>query len=124
MAFAGIRVLAAIAVFFAASSLGGTLAQPRDGTAQETASAVYAYSPLTTAQLPVWRAGLWDKPNQACIDKCEVFVNKSCFTELSKKNPTADPASIQFQCEDKFSMCLYDCMCDTCDENQIIIKEP
>lgn len=70
------------------------------------------------------KAGLWDKPNEACTKKCEVFVSKNCFRDLSTKNPTADPGSIQDQCDDKFSVCLYDCMCDTCDENQIIIKQP
>lgn len=68
-------------------------------------------------------AGLWDKPNQACIAKCESFIKKGCFAELTKKNPTASPISIQDQCDDKYSLCLYDCMCDTCDENQIIIKQ-
>lgn len=72
----------------------------------------------------VHKTGLWDKPNEACTQKCEVFVSKNCFRDLAAKNPGADPGSIQDQCDDKFSVCLYDCMCDTCDENQIIIKQP
>jgi len=72
----------------------------------------------------VKNAGLWDKPNQACITKCEAFVKKGCFKTLAEKQPGADPGSLQDQCDDKFSLCLYDCMCDTCDENQIIIKQP
>lgn len=70
------------------------------------------------------KIGLWDKPNQACITKCEIFVSKGCFKELSDKFPAADAGSLQEKCDDKFSLCLYDCMCDTCDENQIIIKQP
>ncbi len=78
------------------------------------------YSPIPSRVL---RAGLWDRPNEACMNKCQVFVKKGCFTKLSEKNPAADPGDIQDQCDDKYSICLYDCMCDTCDENQIIIKE-
>lgn len=78
---------------------------------------------LVTPRPPARYAGLWDKPNEACIAKCEGFVKKGCFAELTKKNPTASPVSIQDQCDDKYSLCLYDCMCDTCDENQIIIKQ-
>lgn len=81
-------------------------------------------SPIKRNTAPLIRAGLWDKPNEACIAKCEVFVRKGCFTRLSEKDPSADPSSIQDQCDSKFSVCLYDCMCDTCDENQIIIKQP
>ena len=78
------------------------------------------YSPIPGQAQP---AGLWDKPNEACMTYCQVHVDKGCFTRLSEKNPDADPASIQDQCEDKFSLCLYKCMCDTCDENQIIIQQ-
>lgn len=69
------------------------------------------------------KAGLWDKPNEACMTKCSVFIKKGCFQKLAEKNPTADPGSIQDECDNQYSVCLYDCMCDTCDENQIIIKE-
>ncbi|MDA7949016.1 MAG: hypothetical protein MPJ78_16250 [Hyphomicrobiaceae bacterium] len=78
------------------------------------------YSPIPGRHQPV---GLWDKPNQACTDYCQVHVDKGCFKRLSDKYPDADAASIQEQCEDKFSLCLYKCMCDTCDENQIIIRQ-
>jgi len=87
-----------------------------DNTREKAANA-----PVTPP--PAHYAGLWDKPNEACIAKCEGFVKKGCFAELTKKNPTASPVSIQDQCDDKYSLCLYDCMCDTCDENQIIIKQ-
>lgn len=91
-----------------------------------TQNASQAWQALPHSPIPglTRKIGLWDKPNQACITKCEAFVDKGCFKTLSEKNPTADPASIQDQCEDKFNICLYDCMCDTCDENQIIIKQP
>lgn len=125
MAVSGIRVLAVmVAAVLAAGSLSSTRAQPHTPSPEDATIASYAYFRVTASRLPVWRAGLWDKPNQACIDRCTAFENKDCFTELSKKNPTADAASIQDQCEDKFSLCLYKCMCDTCDENQIILKEP
>ena len=78
------------------------------------------HSPIPGQAQP---AGLWDKPNEACMTHCQVHVDKGCFKRLSEKNPAADPASIQEQCEEKFSLCLYDCMCDTCDENQIIIRQ-
>ena len=84
----------------------------------------YNYSPIAQHSVPLLPIGLWDKPNEACMTKCQVFVRKGCFTRLSKKHPAADPGSIQDQCDDKYSVCLYDCMCDTCDENQIIIKQP
>ena len=80
----------------------------------------FYYSPIPGQVRP---AGLWDKPNEACMTHCKTHVDKGCFTRLSEKNPDADPASIQDQCDDKFSLCLYDCMCDTCDENQIIIRQ-
>ena len=78
------------------------------------------FSPIPGTVRP---AGLWDKPNQVCMDYCNVHVDKGCFRRLSEKNPDADAASIQEQCEDKFSLCLYKCMCDTCDENQITIRQ-
>lgn len=125
MAVSGIRVLAmAATAVLAAGYFYGTHALPHAAPHADTDPTAYAYSPITLSQSSVWRAGLWDKPNQACIDRCEVFVNKGCFTELSKKNPTADAASLLEQCEERFSLCLYKCMCDTCDENQIILKEP
>lgn len=68
------------------------------------------------------RAGLWDKPNQACMTKCRVFVLKGCFKRLSDESPDTGAASIQEKCDDKFSLCLYDCMCETCAEDQIIIR--
>ena len=78
------------------------------------------HSPIPGRMHP---AGLWDKPNEACMTHCEVHVDKGCFKRLAEKNPDADPAAIQEQCDEKFSLCLYDCMCDTCDENQIIIRQ-
>ena len=57
------------------------------------------------------------------MTKCQPFVQKDCFKRLAKKFPTADAESMQQKCDDNYSMCLYDCMCETCDENQIIIKE-
>lgn len=77
------------------------------------------YSPVPGRVL---RAGLWDKPNEACMTKCRIHVQKGCFKRLSEKDPTADPGSIQDRCDDKFSICLYDCMCETCDEDQIKIR--
>lgn len=71
----------------------------------------------------VHRAGLWNKPNEACQTQCQVFVDKGCFKRLSEQDPGASAAALQERCEDKYSLCLYDCMCDTCDENQIIIKQ-
>ena len=73
--------------------------------------------------LPFRPAGLWDKPNEACMTKCQTHLQKGCFKRLSKKSPAADAGAIQDMCDDKYSVCLYDCMCETCDENQIIIKE-
>ena len=78
------------------------------------------YSPIPGQ---VHSAGLWDKPNESCMTYCKVHVDKGCFRRLSEKNPDADAGSIQDQCDDKFSLCLYKCMCDTCDENQIVIQQ-
>jgi hypothetical protein len=111
---------AAAAVFFVAIGNSPSGAQPQRAPARP----LFVHSPMSGMSATLWRAGLWDKPNQACIEKCSIFVNKSCFKELSEKDPTANPASLQEKCDDKFSVCLYDCMCDTCDENQIIIKTP
>ena len=80
-------------------------------------------SPLRQGFPLLLPAGLWDKPNEACVTQCKTYVNKGCFKELSEKDPTADPASLQEQCDAEYSICLYDCMCDTCDENQIILKK-
>jgi len=112
----GITVLTAFAL---AAMSGGASAQMIN-----TTPAQYQYSPITRNTAPLLPVGLWDKPNEACMTKCEVFVQKGCFKRLSDNDPIADPGSIQDRCDDKFSVCLYDCMCDTCDENQIIIKQP
>ena len=82
------------------------------------------YSPLTRLIPPVRPVGLWDKPNEFCTKKCKTHVEKGCYKRLADKDPTADAMSIHNKCEDLYSLCLYDCMCDTCDENQIIIKKP
>ncbi len=111
-----IRKITVLAVFAIAGMNGGAGAQMINAP-----RIALPYSPIPGRVIP---AGLWDKPNQACMTKCEVFVRKGCFTRLSEKDPAADPGSIQDRCDDKFSVCLYDCMCDTCDENQIIIKQP
>ena len=110
------RVIAVLAAFALAGMSGGAGAQMMN-----TPQLKLPYSPIPGRVLP---AGLWDKPNEACADKCRVFVQKGCFTRLSQKDPTADPGAIQDKCDAKYSLCLYDCMCDTCDENQIIIKQP
>lgn len=82
----------------------------------------FSFSPVLRIPAPILPAGLWDKPNEACMEKCRIYVEKGCFGRLSEKDPTADPGTIQDKCDNKFSLCLYDCMCDTCDENQIIIR--
>jgi hypothetical protein len=82
-----------------------------------------AYSPIKKYSVPYHLIGLWDKPNEACMTKCQVHVRKGCFKRLSDKYPAANAEELQDKCDDTFSLCLYDCMCDTCDENQIIIKE-
>lgn len=95
----------------------------------ETQAAAYSENglfdlPASTIPGLVRKAGLWDKPNKACLTKCEVFTRKDCFKELAEKHPAADPGSLQERCDDKFSVCVYDCMCDTCPKDQIIIKQP
>lgn len=117
------RGLIALAVVSLTASLSfATYSLP--SSASEHIQAAFHNMPHSPIPGLVQRAGLWDKPNQACITKCEAFVKKGCFRTLAEKNPAADPAALQDQCDDKFSLCLYDCMCDTCDENQIIIKQP
>jgi hypothetical protein len=108
---------AVVAAFILAGMSGGAGAQ------MGAMSSKPEYSPIKRFTLPIRPAGLWDKPNQACMDKCQVHARKGCFKRLSDKDPTADASAIQEKCDDQFSLCLYDCMCDTCDENQIIIKE-
>lgn len=110
-----VRILVIGAALAIAGMIGGADAQP--GTA---VFGGYAFSPVPGRVHP---AGLWDRPNEACMDHCKIHVEKGCFKRLSDKNPDADAASIQAQCDDKFSLCLYDCMCDTCDEDQIIIRK-
>lgn len=112
----GFTVLAVVAL----AGLGGGAGAQMVNTPEPELN----YSPIMRNTAPVIRAGLWDKPNEACITKCQIFVRKGCFTRLSEKDPTADPGSIQDTCDDKYSVCLYDCMCDTCDENMIILKQP
>lgn len=111
------RVIAVLAAFAVAGLSSGAGAQM-----VKAPQAELNYSPIKRNPAPVIRAGLWDKPNEACITKCQVFVHKGCFKQLSEKDPTADAGAIQDICDDKYSVCLYDCMCDTCDENQIIIR--
>ena len=111
----GVVVLAALAL---AGMSGGAGAQ------MGSAPSKLHYSPNKRFTLPVHPAGLWDPPNQACITKCKIHKKNGCFTRLSEKSPTATAAEINEKCDAKFSLCLYDCMCDTCDENQIIIKQP
>jgi len=116
MAFAAsARVIAALTALSLAAMSGGAGARMPGGPPVKL-----PYSPIPGS---VRTAGLWDKPNEACMTKCEVHVQKGCFKRLSEKNPAADAAALQEKCDDKFSLCLYDCMCDTCDENQIIIKQ-
>ncbi len=110
-------VIAVLVVFAAAGPSSGTVAQMASTASKPL------YSTLERSVLPVRPAGLWDKPNELCTNKCQTHVQKGCFKRLTDKDPTADASSLQEKCEDLFSLCLYDCMCDTCDENQIIIKE-
>ena len=110
----GIAVMAALSLAGMSGSAGAQMAG---------APVKPDYSPIKRFTLPISPAGLWDKPNQTCMNKCQVHVKKGCFQRLSEKDPTADAGSIQGKCDDLFSVCLYDCMCETCDENQIIIKE-
>jgi len=112
------RLMRAV-VFGASLALAGLTS----GANAQLGTGVQAKLPYSPIPGHVRPAGLWDKPNEICMNKCQEFVQKGCFKRLSDKDPTADPASIQDQCEDKFSLCLYDCMCDTCDENQIIIRQ-
>jgi len=109
------RVIAALAALSLAAMSGGAGAR-MPGAAVITL-------PLSPVPGSVRPAGLWDKPNEACITKCQAHVEKGCFKRLSEKSPAADAGAIQDMCDDNFSVCLYDCMCETCDENQIIIKE-
>ncbi len=109
-----IRVVAVLAAF-ALSGMSG-------GAGARMASAPHlklAYSPIPGRVIP---AGLWNKPNEACMTKCQSFVQKGCYKRLSEKDPTANPGAIQERCDDKYSLCLYDCMCGNCDKDQIIIK--
>lgn len=118
MALQGLRrVCAVLAAFTIAGMSGGADAQMPGAPSKPV------YSPIRQFALPFRPAGLWDKPNEACMTKCKVHVKKGCFKRLSEKSPTADAGAIQDMCDDKYSLCLYDCMCETCDENQIIIKE-
>lgn len=107
----GISVLAAVALAGMSGAAGAQTGAPP--------------SQLNTPHIErnLLPAGLWDKPNEACMNKCQTFVQKDCFKRLAEKSPTADPGTLQDKCDDNFSICLYDCMCETCDENQIIIKQ-
>ncbi len=111
------RVFAVLAAFTVAGMSGGADAQMPGPPSKPV------HSPIRQFTLPFRPAGLWDKPNEACMTKCQAHVEKGCFKRLSVKDPTADAGAIQDMCDDNFSVCLYDCMCETCDENQIIIKE-
>ncbi len=111
------RVIAVLAAIALAGMSGGAGAQ------MGAAPSKLNYSPIKRFTLPIRPAGLWNKPNKACMTKCQTHVQKDCFRRLSEKSPAADPAALQEKCDDQFSLCLYDCMCDTCDENQIIIKQ-
>lgn len=93
------------------------------GVAAQVANTPQAKLPHSAIPGLARPAGLWDKPNEACMRKCRSHVKKDCFTRLAEKSPGADPAAIHEKCEDTFSLCLYDCMCDTCDKNQIVIKK-
>ncbi|GBE43434.1 hypothetical protein BMS3Bbin10_01511 [bacterium BMS3Bbin10] len=108
------RSLSMIAVVLLAGMGGGAGAQMMNAPQLKA-----PHSPIPARVRP---AGLWDRPNEACMNKCRVYARKGCFTQLSKKNPAADPSEIQDKCDDKYSLCLYDCMCDTCDEDQIKIR--
>ena len=111
------RVCAVLAAFTVAGMSGGAVAQMPGAPSKP------AYSPIKQFALPFRPVGLWDKPNEACMTKCQAHVQKGCFKRLSELSPAADAGAIQDMCDDKYSVCLYDCMCETCDENQIIIKE-
>ena len=114
------RVIAALTALSLAAMSGGAGARMPGTLTTGTPLVKLPYSPIPGSVRP---AGLWDKPNEACMTKCQIHVQKGCFKRLSKKNPAAGAAALQEMCDGKFSLCLYDCMCDTCDENQIIIKQ-
>lgn len=111
------RVIAVLAAFAMAGLSGGAGAQMVHAPSKPHVSPIKRFTP------PLRLAGLWDKPNDRCMTKCQTHVEKGCYKRLSDKHPTADAMSLHEKCEDLFSLCLYDCMCDTCDENQIIIKK-
>ncbi len=79
----------------------------------------FSFSPVLRIPAPILRAGLWDKPNEACLEKCQIHVKKGCFKRLSEKNPYADAGTIQDLCDNEYSICLYECMCETCVQKQI-----
>jgi len=114
------RIIAVLAVL----SLAGISARAgAQKTVTQLSGAPLATLPHSPVPGRVRSAGLWDKPNAACETKCQVFVKKGCFSRLAKKYPAADADALQEQCDDKYSLCIYDCMCNTCDKNQIIIKQ-
>ena len=119
MAFTGsARVIAVVAAFALAGMSGGAGAQMPAAQLSGAPLVTLPHSPIPGRVLP---AGLWDKPNEFCMTQCQDLVHKGCFKRLMKKDPSAEAASIQEKCDEKYSICLYDCMCENCKENQNII---
>lgn len=106
----GIAVAAAVAMAGMSGSADARMTNAPPGT--------LPHSPIPgRAQL----AGLWDKPNEYCMSHCRELIHKGCFKRLMKQDPGAEAASIQDMCDEKYSICLYNCMCENCKENQDII---
>lgn len=119
MALRGILGICAVLAAFILAGLAGSSSA---GAQMATTASKPVFSPIRKYSVPFRPVGLWDKPNETCMTKCRVHVRKGCFKRLSDKYPAANAEELQDKCDDTFSLCLYDCMCDTCDDNQIIIK--
>ena len=119
MAFTGsARGIAVVAAFALPGMSGGAGAQMPVAQISGAAAVTLPHSPIPGRVNP---AGLWGKPDEFCMTQCQELIHKDCFQRLMEKDPSAEAASIQDRCDEKYSLCLYDCMCENCKENQHII---